>query len=52
MTQKVLSFSVSKNDTANIKLVNELKKECKRTGQNFSWVILKALSQYVNGKET
>lgn len=46
MAQKVYSFAVSPDDTATLKIVEDLRADCKATGRTFTWVILQALKDY------
>lgn len=41
------SFSVTPSDTKGTKLVQKLKADCEKSGTSFSYVVLKALTAYV-----
>lgn len=43
MTNRVYSFSIKNTDTEKLKLVQELKQQCDKTGVSFSHIVLKGL---------
>lgn len=50
--QKNYSFSIPESDTKTVDLIEGLKKQCKQSGQSFSWVVLNALRQAHGPKES
>lgn len=44
--QIIHTFSIRSKDTELVKLVDNVKKDCLKTGTTFSYVILKALKKY------
>jgi hypothetical protein len=47
MSQKVYTFTVSERDEENLKLVEQIKQDCRLTGRTFTFICLEALREYV-----
>lgn len=43
MSQEIYSFSIRKGNLEYAKLMAKLKKECDKTGQSFSYLVLQAI---------
>lgn len=45
MSQRIYTFSVPEDDTETLKLIEQIKKDCKQSGVSFTHVCIKALKQ-------
>ena len=51
MLQKIFSFSLRQDDTGGLETVKKVKEICKKSGTSFSFVIVKALKEWLANKE-
>jgi len=48
--QNTFTFNVSTSDKSNMELLRAIRADCRKNGQSFTWVCLKALRDYYENK--